>query len=148
MPFSSRNATPRGNAHTFTQSRRCILTGFHFAPLRPSFTSVPLQSTCCFLLLCSPCGHWLRSRVRWHDPTLIRLTPYATLSPFTVCPSLPAVALLSTPACGTRRQFRRASSIALTASSQATVPASVRHEPSFFWPQALLTCLHLDNPFY
>ena len=46
------------------------------------------------------------------EPTLIRLTPYATLCPSTVRPSLPAVALLSAPAGGTRRQFRRTSSIA------------------------------------
>ncbi|MCW3109938.1 MAG: hypothetical protein JWQ09_4444 [Segetibacter sp.] len=68
MPLQSPYATHTGNAHTFSQSQRCILTGFHSAPLRPTFTSVPLQSTRCLLLLCSPCGHWLRSGARWHRP--------------------------------------------------------------------------------
>lgn len=44
-------------------------------------------------------------------PTLIRLAPYATCCPFTVCPSQPVVALLATPAGGTRSPFRRSSSI-------------------------------------
>jgi len=115
-----------------------ILTGFHYAPLRPPFTSVassPLAAFCCCARLAATgcvAGH------RWHIPALIRLTPYATRYPFTVRPSSRCRgALLSAPAGGTRRQFRRASSIALTTSSLAPVWTSVPHRPSFFWPQAL-----------
>ena len=118
-----------------------VLTGFHYAPIRPPFTSVassPLAAFCCCARLAAT---GCVAEHRWHKPALIRLTPYATRYPFTVRPSPRCRgALLSAPAGGTRRQFRRASSIALTASSQAPVWTSVPHQLSFLWPQALLPC--------
>ena len=75
-----------------SQAHATILNGFHYAPLRPSFTSVtsspPAAFCCCARLAATGC---VTGR-RWHRSTLIRLTPYATLCPFTVCPSPPAKA--------------------------------------------------------
>lgn len=60
-------------------------------------------------------------------PTLISLSAYATRCPFTVCPSQPAVALLATPAGGTRSPFRRASSIPFDGGQPGFVWTSVPH---------------------
>ena len=124
-------------AHVFRKACPTILTGFHFAPLQPSFTSVafspPAAFCCCARLAATGC---VPGR-RWHRTYAHKLA-YATLCPFTVCPSLPAVALLATPAGGTRRQFRRDLLYCLWASSPATVWTSVPHGYTSFWPQALL----------
>ncbi len=132
MPFRSF----RSSFHSIAPLRKAcatVLTGFHYAPLRPPFTSVassPLAAFCCCARLAATgcvAGH------RWHIPALIRLTPYATRYPFTLHPSSRyRGTLLSAPAGGTRRQLRRASSIALTASSPAPVWTSVPHRLSFF----------------
>ena len=98
--FHSQNL--RYNTHWVSLSLHYVLHSFQ------SHTGHPLPSVLVLALRPPGCvtGH------RWHHPSLIRLTPYATQYPFTVCPSLPTVALLATPAGGTRRQFRRTSSIA------------------------------------
>ncbi len=134
-------AIPGGMRMPLRKAIATILTGFHYAPLRPPFTSVassPLAAFCCCARLAATgcvAGH------RWHIPALIRLSLHATRYPFTVRPSSRyRGTLLYAPAGGTRRQFRRASSIALTASSPAPVWTSVPHRLSFLWPQALLPC--------
>ena len=67
----------------------------HRVPLRSTTSFIHfshIQSTRSLLLLCSPCGHRLRYGATLAHTTLIRLTPYATLCPSTVCPSPPAKA--------------------------------------------------------
>ena len=79
-------------AHRLLHQAQC---SFHYisASLRYSFTSVrrspPAAFCCCARLAATACV----TGQRWHRSTLIRLTPYATRCPFTVCPSPPAKAV-------------------------------------------------------
>jgi len=98
------------DAHTFSQTNATILTGFHFATLHPTFISVAF----------SPPAANNFARLAYHrlrygaalTQTLAHALTYTqshevhvTFCPFTVCPSLLSVALLSTPAGGARSHF-------------------------------------------
>src|SRR4051812_1696226 len=109
-------------AHAFRKSQRYILPGFHYAPLRPSFTSVPYSPPATFYSYARrrPPAAFQGSVVT--IPTLIRLAPYATHSPSTVCPSRPSVAFLSTPAWWHSQANPSYVLLCLWASSIATVP--------------------------
>ncbi len=130
----------RRDAHASSQSQRYST---HRVPLCSTTSSIHfsrIQSTRCLLLLCSPCGHRLRCGASLAHSCAYKADALCHTIPLHCASIVPAAAgsLLSAPAGGTRRQFRRASSIALTASSLAPVWASVPHQLSFLWPQALL----------
>lgn len=107
------------DAHTFPQTHATILTGFHFATLRPTFISVafsPLAAN----NFCSPCVPLSAFR-GYTDTNHCSCTAstqshevHVTFRPFTVRPSFPTVTLLSAPASGARS--RRRSALPLTQS--------------------------------
>ena len=101
------------DAHTFSQAYATILTGFHSATLRPTFISVAFSPPAAhnFARLAY---HRLRygaalTQTLAHALTLTHpLEVHVTFRPFTVCPSLLSVALLSAPAGGARSRLRSA----------------------------------------
>jgi hypothetical protein len=107
---ASRQGSPltrhRANTRSCTglsQAHPAILTGFHYAALRHTFTSVAFSP---------PAAHYFACRLAtvcvsgllWQNPCLWADT-HATFSPCTVRPSLPLVAFLSAPSGGARRRF-------------------------------------------
>ena len=115
------------DAHTFSQTHATILTGFHSATLRPTFISVAFSP-----LTANNFARLAYHRLRYgaaltqtiaHALTLTQsLEVHVTFRPFTVCPSLLSVALLSTPAGGARSRRRSSLPLAsLTARYAATL---------------------------
>ena len=97
----------------FRKPDATILTGFHSATLRPTFISVAFSPPAAnnFARLAYHrlrCGAALTQTLA-HALTLPQsVEVHVTFRPFTVCPSLPPVALLSTPAGGARSRLRSA----------------------------------------
>ena len=98
------------DAHTFSQTHTTILTGFHSATLRPTFISVAFSPPAAnnFARLAYHrlrYGATLTQTLAHALPLTQSLEVHVTFRPFTVCPSLLSVALLSTPAGGARSHF-------------------------------------------
>lgn len=123
----------------FRKPDATILTGFHSATLRPTFISVAFSPPAAnnFARLAYHrlrCGASLTQTLAHALPDHKSLEVHVMFRPFTVCPSLFSVALLSTPAGGARSRLRSA----LTSTQNLTLrKASLRR----LWRLATLPTL-------